>query len=274
MTGWRHGYAESGGERIYWESAGQGVPIIICHGAGSSHLSFYQQVAGLANDRTHVIVWDQRGFGNSTLETDVIGIGTAARDMSAVLDAVGLEGVPVHVIGQAMGALVAGRWAITHPERVLSLALWDGPFATSDDGGHLAWKLNPDDKGVRATLFDRQVGWTRSVGEAFAARDPVHTYLYQTIQEVGNNRPDYARTFAAAQAEPIPLAALAALPAPILLGRGEHDHVADPAAYADLAARLPGAIVETLPDAGHSPYFEIATEWNAAVRRHVARAAP
>ena len=118
MTSWHHGYAASGGERIYWERAGQGVPIVICHGAGSSHLSFYQQVAGLADDQTQVIVWDQRGFGNSTLTTDVLGIGVAATDMSAVLEAVGLATSPVHVAGQALGALVAAHWAIGANDKI------------------------------------------------------------------------------------------------------------------------------------------------------------
>jgi len=110
------------------------------------------------------------------------------------------------------------------------------------------------------------------VGAAFAERNPVGTFLYQTLQELGNARPDYAQVFAAAQAEPVALAGLAALPAPILLGRGEHDHVADSAAYADLAARLPNARLVTLPGCGHSPYFEAPDAWNAAMRHHIAQA--
>ncbi|WP_176489055.1 alpha/beta fold hydrolase [Rhizorhabdus dicambivorans] len=271
MTGWQHGYAASGGERIYWEKAGEGAPIVICHGAGSNHLSFFQQIAGLADDGTQVILWDQRGYGNSTFTSDDWGIATGASDLSAVLDAVGLAAAPIHLAGQALGALVAARWAVSNPERVLSLALWDGPFAPIKGGRELGWQLKPDDTDVQATLVDRRLGWTRSVGADFAARDPVRTYLYQTFQEVGNQRPPYSRTFAAAQAEPVSIAALAALPAPILLGRGEHDHVADPAAYVELAAHLPNATVETLPGAGHSPYFERPAEWNAAMRRHVGR---
>ena len=89
MTSWNTGYAESGGERIYWERAGEGVPIVLCHGAGSNHLSFYHQVPGLSAAGHQVIVWDQRGFGNSTLLTGEIGIAVAGRDLSAVLDANG-----------------------------------------------------------------------------------------------------------------------------------------------------------------------------------------
>lgn len=269
MANWRTGYVVSGGERIYWECAGEGIPIVICHGAGSSHLSFYQQVAGLASEHIQVVVWDQRGYGNSTLATKVFGIGAAAEDLTSVLRAVGLEDSPVHVVGQAMGALVAARWAISNPDRVLTLALWDGPFAAGNDGRDLVWMLNPTDRGVQASLVDRQVGKSVGVGAAFAARNPVGAYLYQTIQEFGNVKPSYAEMFAAAQAEPVPIASLAALDVPILIGRGEYDHVADAAAYEHLASLIPSARVVVLPESGHSPYFETPDVWNSTVLDHV-----
>jgi hypothetical protein len=50
MTNWRTGFAASCGERIYWECAGTGAPVVICHGAGSNHVSFYQQMTGLAGE--------------------------------------------------------------------------------------------------------------------------------------------------------------------------------------------------------------------------------
>ena len=271
MARWQHGYANSGPERIYWERGGDGVPLVICHGAGSCHLSLYQQMAGLSGDRTQVVLWDQRGYGNSTFTSGEWGIGLSVSDMDAVLQALDLHRTPIHVVGQAMGALVAARWAVSHPERVLSLALWDGPFAAGNDGADLVWQMKPNDAGVQSTLVDRKVGWTRSVGAEFARRNPMGTFLYQTIQEIGNARPDYALVFAAAQAEPVPLAPLKRLAKPILIGRGEHDHVVDEAAYEDLAARLPGARLVTIPGAGHSPYFEVPEAWNQAMREHIAR---
>jgi 3-oxoadipate enol-lactonase len=270
LTKWSTGYVDRAGERIYWESAGEGAPIIVCHGAGSNHVSFYQQMAGLASDRHQLVLWDQRGYGNSTFATGVFGLGVAADDLTAVLAAVGLADAPVHVVGQAMGGLVAATWAVANAGRVLTLALWDGPFAAVNQGRELAWMLEPDDRGVAATQTGRQVSQTRAVGAAFTERDPVGTYLYQTIQELGNARPTYAQVFAAAQSEPVSIAALRALEIPIALGRGEHDHVSDAAALDEIASLIPGATTVTLPGCGHSPYFEDPGQWNAAVRTHVA----
>lgn len=272
MTSWRVGYAQSGGEQIYWESAGAGTPIVICHGAGSGHLSFYQQVAGMASEALRIITWDQRGYCNSTLNSGRIGVGLSADDLTNVLEATDLKDRPIHLVGQAMGALVAASWAIANPGLVRSLAFWDGPFAVSDDHQHFVWGLEPDDKGVQATKADRKVGTIRSVGAPFLARDRAGTFLYQSLQELGTARPSYAQAFAAAKAEPAPLANLAALDVPILIGRGEFDHVADPASYEALAALLPRAELVVLPGCGHSPYFEEPALWNAATLRHVRRA--
>jgi pimeloyl-ACP methyl ester carboxylesterase len=175
MTDWQTGYAASGGERIYWESAGKGVPIVLCHGAGSNHVSLYQQVAAFASDHHQVVVWDQRGYGNSTLETGIFGIATATSDLTAVLQAAGLGDARVHVVGQALGGLVAAAWAVRNPERTVTLALCDGPLALIDEGRRLGWTLEPNDKGVQATLVDRQLGQTVAVGRLFEERDAVGT---------------------------------------------------------------------------------------------------
>jgi 3-oxoadipate enol-lactonase len=266
---WQVGYAPSGGERIYWECAGDGIPIVICHGAGSGHLSFYQQVAGMASDTIRILTWDQRGYCNSTLNSGQIGIGISVEDLTCVVRATGLENSPLHLVGQAMGALVAASWAIANPGLVQSLALWDGPFAASEDRRQLLWKLNPDDKGVQATKVNRHVGQTRSVGTEFLERDRARTFLYQSLQELGPVRPSYAEAFAVAQAEPVPLAPLVALDVPILIGRGEFDHVADPADYDELRAVFPRAELVVIPGCGHSPYFEEPQTWNQVTLRHV-----
>ncbi len=266
---WRVGYADSGGERIYWECSGEGLPIVICHGAGSGHLSFYQQVAALASDRIQIVTWDQRGYCNSTLNSGQIGVGKSAGDLDSVIRATGLNGTPIHLVGQAMGGLVAASWAANNPGAVRSLALWDGPFEISPDGRRLVWGLAPEDKGVASTQVNRRVGQTRSLTAASLARDRGKAFLYQSLQELGAARPSYAAVFAAAKAEPVPLAPLAALDAPVLIGRGEFDHVADPEAYAALAAQFVRAETVVIPGCGHAPYFEAPELWNEAMLRHV-----
>jgi pimeloyl-ACP methyl ester carboxylesterase len=165
MTNWRTGFAVSEAERIYWECAGTGVPIVICHGAGSNHVSLYQQPAGLAGDDYRVLLWDQRGYGNSTRNSRLVDISASAADVDAVLADVGLSEAPLHLVGQAMGGLVAGSWALAHPGRTLTLALWDGPFGLSADGKSLVWTLEPDDRGLPGPLGERHLGRVRRSGK-------------------------------------------------------------------------------------------------------------
>jgi 3-oxoadipate enol-lactonase len=271
VTSWNTGYVESDGERIYWERAGEGVPIVLCHGAGSNHLSFYHQVPGLSSAGHQVIVWDQRGYGNSTLVTGEIGIAVAGRDLSAVLDANGLDATPVHLVGQALGALVVSAWAVANPHRVLSLALLDGPFAASADGSELIWTLEPTDDDVRSNQVDREVGRTAVVSAAFAERDPAGTYLYQSLLEVGNARPSYSQLFAAAKAEPVSIRRLASLDRPVLIGRGECDQLADADALERLVSLVPRASTVTIPGSGHAPYLESPTDWNRSILAFVDR---
>ena len=58
---------------------------------------------------------------------------------------------------------------------------------------------------------------------------------------------------------------LAALQVPTLFIVGTDDDIFPPAWIADAAARVPGARVEQVDGAGHSPYFEQPDAWNSLV---------
>ena len=102
------------GEKIYAEATGAGEPIVLCHGLGGNHAIWWQQIDAFAEGHC-VITWDQRGFGNSTAHSGRTGIAEAAGDLIAVLDALQLP--RAHLVGQSMGAFVALRAALHHPDR-------------------------------------------------------------------------------------------------------------------------------------------------------------
>jgi pimeloyl-ACP methyl ester carboxylesterase len=52
---------------------------------------------------------------------------------------------------------------------------------------------------------------------------------------------------------------------PVLLIVGADDQTFPPAAIHSVAAKIRGATVVVLPDAGHSPYFETPDAWNEVV---------
>lgn len=108
--------------QIATEIIGAGPALIFAHGLTSHRRITHRQLAPLA-DRYRLMLFDQRGHGESTPVTDP-ALYTAERmadDLLAVLDAAGIERAVVG--GESMGAATALAFALKHPERVQSLLL-------------------------------------------------------------------------------------------------------------------------------------------------------
>jgi hypothetical protein len=62
-------YAELNGAKIYYEEYGQGEPMLLIHGNGSSIKDMGNQI-DYFKSKYHIIVADNRGHGKSELKTD------------------------------------------------------------------------------------------------------------------------------------------------------------------------------------------------------------
>lgn len=103
-----------------------GKPIVLCHGFPEHAFSWRHQISALAKEGYHVIVPNQRGFGNSSCPTEVTeyDIEHLTGDLVGLLDYYGYENATF--IGHDWGANVVWRLAQLHPERVnkvINLAL-------------------------------------------------------------------------------------------------------------------------------------------------------
>jgi pimeloyl-ACP methyl ester carboxylesterase len=253
-----NGFVESDGERIYWEGLGDGdPPLVLCHGAGGNHAVWYQQVPVFGRHR-RVISWDHRGFGRSSARGGPTRPALGVRDLGAVLAAVGASG-PIDLVGQSMGGWTALGFALAAPERVRHLVLADTP------GGITTPELSAALRGLgRAPLApDGELGRHPALGASLARRDPARAYLYQMLGAFGE--PDLAKIAPALFASAVPDEPLAALAGRVLFVVGAEDALFPPAAIRASAAKVPGARVVEIPDAGHSPYFEQPEAWNRAV---------
>jgi len=117
------------GCRLAYESVGEGMPVLWQHGLGadrSQPAEVFPQVGGVRR-----ITLECRGHGQSELcDPDHISIAAFAEDAVALLDHLGVSRAVVG--GISLGAGVALRLAVFHPERVSGLILarpaWiDGP---------------------------------------------------------------------------------------------------------------------------------------------------
>ncbi|MBI5289402.1 MAG: alpha/beta fold hydrolase, partial [Chloroflexi bacterium] len=83
-------YAAVNGINLYYESYGEGEPLILAHGADGNALSWWQQVPVFAR-RYRVIVFDHRGFYRSPDLPDGPNRAAHCDDLRGLLDALGIE---------------------------------------------------------------------------------------------------------------------------------------------------------------------------------------
>jgi 3-oxoadipate enol-lactonase len=114
------GVAAVNGTSLYYEVAGQGVPVVLIHGLGLDTRMWDGQFDVLAS-RYRVIRYDLRGFGKSALPTGA-EFGHAD-DLRALLDY--LEAPRAHVVGLSLGGRIALHHALLFPDATLSLLLVD-----------------------------------------------------------------------------------------------------------------------------------------------------
>lgn len=112
----------------YFDSGGDGRPILLSHGFLMDHSMFDAQVAVLAPE-FRVITWDERGFGGSRTQGPFTYWDSAA-DAIAILDHLGIERAVLG--GMSQGGFLSMRAALVAPERVEALVIIDSQSGAED----------------------------------------------------------------------------------------------------------------------------------------------
>lgn len=115
------------GAELSLMSLGQGEPLVFLHGLVSGNMATWYSALALPLAATRqVILYDQRGHGDSTVAAAGYDLETQVDDLAAVLDHAGAG--EVDVVGHSMGALIALHFALKYPWRVRRLVLVDAPM--------------------------------------------------------------------------------------------------------------------------------------------------
>lgn len=252
----REGFLEvADGERIWFETAGAGPDLVLCHGLGGNAAVWFQQVPHFAQN-FRVITWDQRGFGRSTNRARKHGPLSAVSDLRALLDH--LEVQQAHVVGQSMGGWAALGAAIASPDRIASLVLACTTAGIPVDRSSVA---RPRHSPSSVAL---PLGVHPAIGERLPLLDPARAYLYQALGSFGDRPPD-AEFMALLAGTTFDGEAIRNLVAPVLIIVGELDPLMTPALLREAATWLSRVSVAEMPGLGHSPYFEEPQSWNRVV---------
>ncbi|MGE0599851.1 MAG: alpha/beta fold hydrolase [Dehalococcoidia bacterium] len=249
-------YLERPGARLYYEVSGSGPALIFAHGLGGNHMSWWQQVPVFNNQYT-CVTFAHRGFAPSSEEPGGPGAFAFADDLAALIDE--LQMPDVTLVAQSMGGWTCLAYALAHPERVRALVMCDTTGTLAHPDFQTIWAAQP--RGREQGLFAR--GIHPAAGERMAAEQPALHHLYWQINDLasGVDKDALRRQLGELRAEPVE--SLVKLTMPVLCIAGEEDIVIPPETVRILAHAVPNGRFVGVPRAGHSVYFERATEFNA-----------
>jgi 3-oxoadipate enol-lactonase len=260
------------GVRLFYEETGalDAPPLVLIMGWGGDHTAWAFQVPALAVDH-RVIALDNRGAGQSDVPEGPYTIPGMAADVVGLMDALGVT--RAHICGASMGGMIAQELALRHPARVRTLQLHCTAPVIDAYGRFLidtllAVKARGDrEENVRAvmpwllcrkTMIERPDFIRFWIERALA-------YPYPTGYEGLARQADAIRGHDTT-------ARLGEIRVPTLLTTGAEDILVPPASSRELHARIPGAELVTIPDAGHLHFIEQMERFNAVclefLRKH------
>lgn len=241
------------GFELYYEVHGEGLPLVLAHGVGGNHASWYHQVAAFAG-RYRVVVFDHRGFGNSRDAADGPGRARFVADLAALLDHLKID--QAALVAQSMGGGTCALFTARHPQRVKALVLADTLV-----GLELPGALQQRAAAV-SKAADGLSQIERVLGPTFRARGPAGSQLYSAIASFNSvNRKTLTGTLGTG---PTPQE-LGATGVPILFLVGEEDALFPPDIVKDVHKLVTGSRYVELPATGHSGYFESPAAFNDAL---------
>jgi pimeloyl-ACP methyl ester carboxylesterase len=249
-----------GGSRLYFESHGDGPAVVLVHGVGGNHVSWFNQVPYFSRSY-RVVTIDQRGFG---LSEDAEGLGRSAMagDLLHVLDHLGIERAAL--VAQSMGGGTCANVTCTAPGRIAALVMADTVLGLVAPPALQA--LSDSSTAAAASLTQAE----RVLGPDIRRDDPERVFLY--LQIAGFNRYN-ARTVAGQFPRHEP-AALAATGVPVLFLVGAEDVRFPAELVRGMHVAVAGSRYVEIPSAGHSAYFERPDVFNSLVAGFLAETWP
>ena len=124
-------FAHVNGADLYYESAGEGVPLVLCHEFAGDMRAWEPQIRFLAR-RYRVVAWNYRGYPPSDAPEapEAYSPEGFVADLLGLVDGLGID--RAHLAGLATGGNLVLDFAIAHPDRVRSLIVAGAGAGTVD----------------------------------------------------------------------------------------------------------------------------------------------
>lgn len=218
------------------------APVLLIHGLGGDHQNWLYQIPALCG-RYPILSVDLRGHGASSAAASDFTVADMALDVVRLLRVLGIE--KVHVVGLSLGGVVAQQFALDYPYATAS-ALLAGTFCAIPDEVR-----SVVDESLRF-IEDNTMATVAAARITAAFSDNVNPTMrgYLIDRIAGNDKEAYARAARAVMSFSS-LNRLADMHCPTLVVVGEEDRVTPPPLSENLVARIAGARLARIPQAGH-----------------------
>ena len=239
---------------LHYDVTGEGPPLLLISGLGSSSLAWALAAPRLA-ERFTVITFDNRGTGRSAVPPGPYAIDDLGDDAAGLVDHLGLG--PVSAVGWSLGGSVLQSMLIRHA-RVLRAAVLLNAFPSYTGVQH-AWL----DAGLavrRAGVDPVAIGIT-GMPWVFTPRLLADHVAVQAQAELARQDP-HPTTLAGFEAQAAGLRVYDSRPelpgamTPTLVLTGAEDVLTPVAQSVEIAALLPNATLQVLPRGNHGMLLE------------------
>ena len=249
--------ASANGIELYYESTGDGFPLIFAHEFAGDFRSWEPQVRYFSRFY-RVITYNARGYPPSDVPTDenAYSQDTAVEDLRALMESLGIA--QAHICGLSMGGTLALNFGLTYPDMAKSLVIAAAGSGSTDVD---AWRKSVFDnsRAMEERGMTAMTDYSRGEARVQLRRKDPRGYDEFSTQFHSHSGLGSALTFRGVQGKRPPVFALEermralTLPTLIMLG-DEDDPCIEPSIF--MKRSIPTSGLVMFPQAGHAINLE------------------
>jgi 3-oxoadipate enol-lactonase len=235
---------------LHYEDEGPaGAPAVVFANSLGTDLRIWDRVALVLGAGLRLVRYDLRGHGLSEAPTAPYTLDDHVGDLAALMDARGVKNTLI--VGLSVGGMIAMALAERRPDLVRALVLSDTAHKI---GTREMWeaRISAVRHSGMAAIADQMM--QRWFAAEFRASRPADLIGYRNML-IRMPVEGYAGTCASIRDADLTDAA-SRLALPVLCLVGTEDQATPPDLVRSLAALLPGASFDIIPEAGHLPCVE------------------
>lgn len=247
------GMVDVGEARLaYWDTGGSGPVVILLHPATGSKNIWAYQGGAFANAGFRVIAYSRRGHAGSERGPDG-SLVSASEDLAALVNRLEID--KFHLLGSAAGGFVVPDFAISHPERLLSITI------ACSQGGGTEPAYREAIRRISAPGFSDMPASFRELGPSYRAMNPEGVAAWEALEQASKEGTRIRQPVR----NTLNWAGISQIQTRALVFTGSADLYLPPALMLQYASHLPNAQTAIISESGHSAYWEQSVAFNRLV---------